>query len=243
MFLKLISIILISLISCHQIGSYNTINCNEESYKTKKSTRYKTDSSFINFTVYTWIDSSYSWYAHYVCDTSSEECKNIVHIGDIFYSPDSLKLTAFVYIQYHKNTFEADTFVTKSSRDTFFDSHTIMGYRGAIDQDWKLFALNEVFIGQKGHSLVAAENYHKSIFLDREEMRKRKISEFDPLTGQNTKYSAINFLPCEDSFWTHSPLWRRGNRVPGYYVFETFMNSTPNNRLIRPSVDVNYLHK
>ena len=47
-------------------------------------------------------------------------------------------------------------------------------------------------------------------------------------------------LPCEQEFWTELPLWKKGNRVPGYFDFETYMNATPINKNIRPYLNIYY---
>lgn len=227
------------LFSCKEIISQKSLNCISYSKQIKNSPQYEIDSSLISFTVYRWIDSSYSWYEHYNC-TYSKNCRNTIYVGDIFYSLDKLKLTAFIYVEYNK-VYTDSTGSKKSKKENiFFDSHTVMGYRDSLNQSWKLFALNEIFLGLRGNSLRNAENYHRNIFFSKEEMNKRKIGVYDTLTGLNTKYESIKYLPCEDGFWTKSPLWKKGNRVPNYYSFETFMNSTPLNKTIRPYFKINH---
>lgn len=215
----------LNITACTLAQESNNLNCNAYTESLKKTEQYKKDSLFLNYTVYRWIDSSYGWFGHYNSRNASNGFYK-VHIGDIFYDSAKLKITAFVFVEYTTDYIDTLYEKVKDMNAHLFDSHTAMGYRDSINKPWRLFELGEIFMGIRGGSLKSAGDYHASIFLNRIEMEKRTA----------TKY----YLPCEEQFWTSPPLWKIGDRVPGYYNFETYMNATPLNKDLRPVFKIDY---
>lgn len=226
-FVRYLFVILFSLniTGCTLAQQSNNFNCDAYSESLKKTEQYKKDSFFLTYTVYRWIDSSYGWFGHYNRRNAANGFYK-VHIGDIFYDSAKLKLTAFIFVEY--STDYIDTLYEKVNdmNAHLFDSHTAMGYRDSINMPWKLFEFGEIFMGIRGGSLKSAENFHASIFLNRKEMEQRT----------SVKY----YLPCEKEFWTSPPLWKKGERIPDYYNFETYMNATPKKKDLRPVCNINY---
>jgi hypothetical protein len=217
-----------------------TVSCDEYSLRIKATEQYKKDSNFLSYTVNRWIDSSYgSFFGRYNKINSANGFYK-VHVGDIFYDSAKLKLTAFVFIEYSTDYIDTLFEKIKEMKSHLFDSYTVMGYRDSLNQFWKLFELEEIFMGIRGNSLMSAKEYHASIFLNKKEMGERSIAIYDEKTGLNTKYEPVKYLPCENDFWTKSPLWKKGIRVPGYYIFETYQNATPLKMDIRPVWKINY---
>jgi hypothetical protein len=222
----IVIVCILTIASCTQLKQHSTIaDCDDYIRKIKTTNQYKTDSSFLSYTVYNWIDSSYGWFGHY----NRSNAKNgfyAVHIGEIFYDSAKLKLTAFVFVEYSSDYIDTAYEKLKNPNGHLFDSHTAMGYRDSINHPWKFFELDEIFIGLRSNSLASAENFHKSVFLNRNDMEKRT----------SVKY----FLPCESKFWTELPLWKKGHRVSGFYDFETYMNATDLNKELRPIFNIRY---
>lgn len=216
---------ILCIVGCTFAQQTNNLNCNAYNANVKVTEQYKKDSVFLSYTVYKWIDSSYGWFSHY---NRQNVVKGFykVHIGDIFYDSAKLKLTAFIFIEYSTDYIDTIYEKVKDMDAHLFDSHTAMGYRDSINQPWKLFELGEIFMGIRGGSLKSAEDFHASIFLNRKEMEKRTSVRY--------------YLPCEGAFWTSQPFWKIGDRVPGYYNFETYMNATPLIKDLRPVCNIDY---
>ena len=203
----------------------NNLNCDKYIADVKGAEQNKKDSAFLCFTTYRWIDSCYGWFEHYNKRNAMNGFYK-VHVGNIFCDSAKLKLTAFVFIEYSTDYIDTLYEKIKDTKTHLFDSHTVMGYRDSINQPWRLFELDEIFMGIRGGSLKSAADYHASVFLNKKEMEERT----------SVKY----YLPCEDKFWTELPLWKKGHRIPGYYDFETYMNATPVNKNLRPVNKIDY---
>ena len=229
---------ILNVTSC-SLALQNTIDCDTYISNIKPTEQYKKDSALLSYTVYKWIDSCYGWFGHYNRRNAVNGFYK-VHVGDIFYDSVALKLTAFVFVEYSTDYIDTVYEKVKNMNAHLFDSHTIMGYRDSLNELWKLFELDEIFKGIRGNSLVTAEKFHSNIFLNKKEMENRTISVYDEKSGLNTRYEPIKYLPCENNFWTLSPLWVKGNRVNGYYAFETYMNATPLKKEIRPFYKIEY---
>ena len=230
---------ILNVASCTSAQQNNKINCDTYVEKIKATEQYKKDSLLLSYTVYQWIDSCYGWFGHYNRRNAPNGSYKI-HVGDIFYDSAKLKLTAFVFVEYSSDYVDTLYEKVNNSNAHFFDSHVAMGYRDSANQVWKLFELGEIFIGLRSETLKKAEDFQANIFLNEQEMRNRQVAIYDAKTGLNTKYESVKYLPCEDSFWTHSPLWKKGDRVLGYYIFETFMNATPLKKDLRPVCNIIY---
>ncbi|AXY74706.1 hypothetical protein D3H65_12245 [Paraflavitalea soli] len=211
--------------SCTLGKQPNILNCDAYRLATKTTSQYKKDSTFLSYTVYNWIDSCYGWFGHYNRRNAANGFYK-VHVGDIFCDSARLKLTAFIYVEYSTDYIDTVYEKINDMNAHLYDSHTVMGYRTSLNKPWTLFELGEIFMGIRGGGLKSAEEFHTSVFLNRKEMEKRT----------NKKY----YLPCEEPFWTSQPFWKIGERIPGYYNFETAMNATPLNKDLRPVCKINY---
>jgi hypothetical protein len=221
----ILSLYILGAVSCTSAQQNINSNCDIYVANVKTTEQYKNDSIFLSYTVYKWIDSCYGWFGHYNRRNAANGFYK-VHIGDIFYDSTKLKLTAFVFVEYSTDYIDTLYEKVKDMNAHLFDSHTAMGYRDSINKPWKLFEFGEIFMGIRGGSLKSAENFHASIFLNRKEMEERT----------SVKY----YLPCEEAFWTSKYFWKIGERVPGYYNFETAMNATPMNKDLRPVCKIDY---
>jgi hypothetical protein len=230
----------LNITGCTVAQQSDNLNCDAYTATVKETEQYKKDSLFLAFTVYKWVDSSYGWFGHYNRRNAASGFYK-VHVGDIFYDSAKLKLTAFVFVEYSTDYIDTLYEKVKDMNAHLFDSHTAMGYRDSINKPWKLFELGEIFMGIRSENLKSAENFHASTFLNKKAMESRQIALYDEKTGLNTRYESIKYyLPCEAKFWTELPLWKKGNRIPGYYDFETAMNATPLNKDLRPVCKINY---
>jgi hypothetical protein len=228
-----------NIAGCTSSQKPNIVTCDAYSATIKTTEQYKKDSTFLSYTVYKWIDSCYGWFGHYNRRNAANGFYK-VYIGDIFYDSTKLKLTAFIVVEYSTDYIDTRFEKVVDMNTHLFDSHTAMGYRDSLNQPWKLFELGEIFIGIRSENLKSAKDYHASVFLNGQDMRNRSIAIYDEKTGLNTKYEPVKYLPCENEFWTKSPLWKMGERVEGYYIFETFMNATPLNKELRPVCKIDY---
>lgn len=230
---------ILNITRCSLVQHQNSLDCETYQSTIKATAQYKKDSALLNYTVYKWIDSCYGWFGHYNRRNAINGFYK-VYVGDVFYDSAKLKLTAFVFVEYSTDYIDTVYEKVKNINAHLFDSHTIMGYRDSLNELWKLFELQEIFIGTRGISLTSAKKFHSNIFLNKREMGSRTIGVYDEKTGLNTKYEPVKYLPCEANFWTLSPLWIKGNRVLGYYSFETYMNATPLKKDIRTICKIDY---
>jgi len=204
-------------------------NCHCENYidSVYKTSQYKKDSVFIDYTVKQWIDSSFgAWFGDYQ-KTHMTRGYSKIHVGPIFYSTDLLKLRAFIYIEYKFGYFDTLEYKYTDKKSNFFDSYTLNGYRYALNKPWKLFEAEEyVLFGSR--SLKAAEATYEGNLLNEDYLNERDfIGVYNESDRLNTLFEPVKYLPCDPKFWVESPIWKKGNRVPGYYSFETNMNATP----------------
>ena len=214
-------------------------NCNGYERIIKKTLEFKEDSSLISYAVDRWIEGNYGSFGQYKKKTPNDWYK--IHIGAIFYNNMKLKMTAFLYIEYNVGYVDTMNVKFRDVKSHFFDSHTLMGYRDSSDKPWKLFELNEVFSGSLSRSLKQAVMLQESKMLNRKYLTDTAfIAVYNKFDKANTTYKAVKYLPCESLFWTESPLWQKGNRIKGYYPFETHMNATPFSKM--PLIDIFNIH-
>jgi hypothetical protein len=103
---------------------------------------------------------------------------------------------------------------------------------------WKIFDLDEIFKGKYSQSLNDAKRLLENVYLNKERLGKMSVGVYDP--NDVNAIRRIEFLPCEKKFWSETPIWTKGIRVPGYFLFETYMNATPMNKQIRPVIKLEY---
>jgi hypothetical protein len=204
-------------------------NCNDCRQSYIENAFHKRDSLVINYTVNSWIDSAYApWFASYKSDFAGKKMYYKIHVDKIFYDTAYLKLMAFVYMETIVDSSGIAQPGADEHADTVFDSYTIAGYRDHPGQIWKLCEFNEVFQGRGSPTLESAVRFHESYFLCKKRMAEVSVGVYLP-GKKKWKTDIIEYTPCEPGFWTKSPLWQKGYRVPGYYIFETYMNATVEN--------------
>jgi hypothetical protein len=151
-----------------------------------------------------------------------------------------LRLTAFVYIEYSIDYVDTLNWSYSDKKSHFYDSHTVMGFRDSVGSPWNFYELNEVFIGLGSRSLKAAEDMHSAIFLDKKYLQDSAFIAINEISGGH-KLLAIQYCPCEEDFFYKSPLWEKGSRFPGHYLFETYQNTTAESpRPLRPWFNIEY---
>ena len=237
--------LLILILSCtrpltKKIAEIDCDSCAAYKKNIRKTAEYKKDSVLIAFTVDKWIGANFGGFGQFKKKVANDLYK--IHVGSIFYDSKKLKMTAFLYIEYSMGYVDTINIKFRDVKSHFFNSYTLMGYRDSLNKPWKLFELNAGFEGVMSRSLKQAEIFHESKMLNRKYLTDTAfIGVYNEADKANTIYKPIKYLPCETLFWTESPLWQKGNRVKGYYPFETYMNATPLSRKpLRDVFNINY---
>ena len=98
------------------------------------------DKTYIEYTVREWMNNDYEDFHYLFNDYTPENREKVrIHVKDIFYSPDSLKLISFVIIEepVYLSMNEWNKKVAKT--DVCFNGHILVGFRDISTKPWKLY--------------------------------------------------------------------------------------------------------
>jgi hypothetical protein len=190
---------------------------------------YKRDSLFIAATVWQFIYKQVSPF-HYYTTFDVPFDKITIDVDSIFYSPDSLKIFAFVI--------ETDPDVQHKKPDKYvYSGNALIGFRSSKKTYWTLYN-SGLF------SIAGLENYNDV----RNSFRKYYLGEGRFKTDWHyywdsvkQDYVDISFgYNIDDArFWDSSIVWKK-RVIPGYYSFQTKDQAKPgdeNTIIIIPHLD------
>jgi hypothetical protein len=219
----------------HLFGCSQTDVSKEASVTTvysKPTPHYKRDSLYVAETIWQYIDKEvdiFDSYKSHKIDISLVK----VYVDSVFYSPDSLKLFAFVIIKVPDNeSVELDDF--------YYSGSDMIGYRDSTNSPWQVYYF--------GHYRPAGYDTYKKVsnlfrwYYLKDGKFKSSIDVYwdgrrnDTLgmareitfPKQNNRVSIKFGYNIDDPlFWSKSIIWKKGNRIPGYYSFETNGSTVP----------------
>jgi len=127
-----------------------------------------------------------------------------VDIDTIVYSPDSLKLFAFV-IDY-----------AKADNELNYDGHAILGYRFKTNSPWIVYPVTViVFAGYTNYNMV--RNSLKNAYF--KNFSNPAVSGIWNYRNKRFEsYPSYNVI--DPKFWGNSYIWMKDVSVPGYYEFQ-----------------------
>jgi hypothetical protein len=170
---------------------------------------YKRDSSFLHFTVKRFIEHGYKDY-QYVNRFGKENLNKVnISIDDIFYSPDGLKLIAFVILEIPVNIEKNKNSLENPNLSHFYNGHLLQAYRKKTDTLWDVYC-SYVYRCQNYESIKKVRYKYRKFFFD--EMKSKKGHDY-------------NCNLNETCFWTSTNImWRKGDVIPGFYNFQINTN-------------------
>jgi hypothetical protein len=184
--------------------------------------KYTRDSSFIAYTIRAWSQSKKVYFFNRWGDYAFSDSLK-VYVDSIYYDSSLTKLLALCLVRYP----DPDGFASGYPACTHpFDSRAIIGYLDLPGKGWKLYDPN-FYLGAGFCDSLNALNQLKKRHID--EMRQNQIARtvYDENHRTNSLVEPIGYTPLECEFWTKSPLWTMGYRIPDYYPFEVNQNAGP----------------
>jgi len=135
-------------------------------------------------------------------------------IDTIIYSPDTLKLFAFVI----------DSFMDYTRKQCVpeYGGHAILAYRLRMNDPWIVYPVTvNVFVGYKNYNMVK-ERLRKAYFRD---LRGYVYIYWN---SEKKNFIEYTFYNVTDSlFWDNCILWKKDVSISGYYQFQLTGNGDP----------------
>ena len=103
------------------------------------------DKTYIEYTVREWINNGYKDYHYFINDyTPENRAKAKIHVADIFYSPDSLKIFSFIVTEEPINLSLNEWNKKVSKTDLCFDGGVVVGIRENPKEPWKMYCFSQI---------------------------------------------------------------------------------------------------
>ena len=176
---------------------------------------YRRDSMFVAKTVWEFMDKQVSVFAFERKHNLPFE-KIEVNVDTIFYSPDTLKLIAFV-IRKEPNK------DNKDSLTYYYNGDDLKGFRESTKEPWNI---SPSFL----YAPTAMTNYNNV----RNALRRFYYEEFKTQgafvwdsSKQDLEPVDYNYNIQDKHFWDSCILWKKGALTPGYYIFQNKGNVRP----------------
>jgi hypothetical protein len=185
--------------------------------------QYARDSSYIVLTAKGWMKADVTFYAQWKTLDSLDLLS--VHVDTIIYDSTCKKLFSILGFGYAKTALdESNDRLTNCTR--VFESRAMIGYLGAGREGWKLYD-PDIFVGTSWCDSMELRVETFNIFLN--ELPRRQIGRTVKDESGKTVCRAeeLKYSPLNCAFWTDSPFWKLGYRLPGYYSFEVHGNAGP----------------
>jgi len=198
-------------------------------YHKSPNAAYKRDSLFIISTIWQFIEKQVSPFQFY--KTFNIPFNRIrVDVDTIMYSPDSLKLFAFVI--------ETSPESEHNNKKNYSSGNSLIGFRSNSKTYWTIYNFDQFSTG-------GFRKYNSVRKLFREyyfgEGNFKNDAEYIWDSIKQIKTSAkFGYNLNEVHFWDSSLVWIKGARIPGYYNFQTTGNVKPgdeNSILVIPHLD------
>ncbi len=195
------------------------------------------DKQYILYTIKQFIKQDFYTYGYYEQFGLAEE-KVKYEVERIFYSPDKLKMVAWIFYTVPNNEDYA-----KENQDYYYNAEAIIGFREQPNAPWIIypfhqfeangFSVKNKLKNQMGQyyfdkmaedaqyvmKIYIDENYGGEVRYDLEEQRK-KLDYGNSDTGEIEKNFGYNLDDTE--FWEKSLVWQKGAYLPNYYNFQLY---------------------
>lgn len=201
------------------------------------------DEQYILFTVEQFIKQHFYTFGYYNdydhIGLKLEDVK--IEVERIFYSPDKLKMVAWIFYTVPNNKDYA-----RKDQNYYYNAEALVGFRENPSTTWLIYPFDEFSANGSGtkdwlHNQMGQyyfekmakdgeyvnenyldENYGGKIDYDEENRKKRKGTALEtPFVMKEFGYN-INDV----EFWNKSLVWQKGARIPNYYNFQTNGNVT-----------------
>lgn len=209
------------------------------------------DSLQVYYTFKKWSEQNWYRYIDYSKMYRLNNSEVSYFVTNIFYSPDSLKIIAWVVEKlpnvrtietYNQESLESNKICPNSS-DTVYNVSAIIGFRTSNCKIWNLYPL-WLFSMSCANSLeMCVEAMRQYYFHDMKDNMEYVNYDYlntnfggswdmaDIPSASETNRGILKkygYNLCDEGFWDRSLLWQIGARVPGLYNFQTSGNVTLN---------------
>jgi hypothetical protein len=185
--------------------------------------QYKRDSNCVVLTAKGWIHAEENFYDLWVLLDSANMLS--IHVDTIIYDSTGTKLLAILGFGYDRTTL-LEFYDQYPPCSRLFESRAMIGYLSPETRKWKLYD-PDIFVGTAGCDSLELRNGTFDIFF--KELPHRQIAR--TIRNESGKVVSraeeLHYSPLNCAFWTDSPFWRLGYRLPGYYSFEVYQNAGP----------------
>jgi hypothetical protein len=185
--------------------------------------QYERDSACIILTAEAWIRKGVSHYDYWF---DGSELRDVcISVDTIVYDSTGLKMLSILSFGY-------DRVEVQSVSNDFpqcqrlYDTRAMIGYLDSVEIRWKLYD-PEIFSGIAWCDSISLKEETFRIFF--EELPSHRISKTirDDFGKVVSIVDDLLYSPVHCRFWTNSPLWQKGYRLPQYYSFEVKQNAGP----------------
>lgn len=200
-------------------------------YHSPTKTYYR-DSLYLATTVWQFMDKKvdiFDYYKQYKIPFA----KVRIDVDSIFYSPDSLKLFAFIIetIPEYENN---------KPNEYFYSGNCLIGYRTNKSEPWTVYSFDQFTpTGFKNYNKV--RNLFRGYYLSNGKFKNDYATYWDGIHNDTLGMARSITIPKEENrvnikfgyniddkrFWDSSIVWKKGSRIPGYYAFQTKGNVAP----------------
>ena len=169
---------------------------------------YERDSMYLSYTIKFFNDNNVLGYGTGMDFMHAD-------IDTILYSPDTLKLFAFV-ISFIKND------IATSKMGYHINGQTIIGFRENTKTPWVIYPNPfAVFLGYENYNMM--KNRLREEYFNRQKDQWRWYWN-NALQKREAYYFYNVNIP---KFWDSCVIWKKGLSIPGYYQFQLTGNVTP----------------
>lgn len=181
---------------------------------------YQRDSLYIATTIWQFMDKQvdiFDYYKQYKIPFN----KVNIDIDTIIYSPDSLKLFSFVIERIPE-------YENNKPNKYFYSGSDMIGYRSSKKEPWNIWYFGEYRpTGWDNYNKV--RNLFRWYYLGDGKFKNDYRGYWDGIHYENDTFplqkARINikfgYNIDDKHFWDSSIVWKKGNRIPGYYGFQT----------------------
>ena len=156
-----------------------------------------------------------------------------ISIDTILYSPNKLKLFAFVIIRYPNDKYA----IKKSPNDTIiYDGRCLIAFRDSINRTWNVYEYDQ-YQPAAWLYYLQVQNLFRDYYFN--EFKNAEMWTWNVKTQEFILEKFIYNVNQKD-FWKYSSVWRKGNTIQGYYDFQITSGTKPNDKdfeIEMPTID------
>ncbi len=161
------------------------------------------DSMLLAFTFNQFINKDY-YELHYLHQYRKKGYQVNIYVDDIFYSPDSLKLFAFIIVEMPTAAEWNQNSLEDSTKQWYYASYDWIGFRENTNEIWKLYPFHKN--RSNGYATYETVQFN---------LRDYYFDEIKDAIHFKTNCSLV-----DTCFWTEEKIWKKAEFVEGYYDFQ-----------------------